>query len=1141
MYKTKNVDVIKNLKKSRNLKRDIEFYKCNAPFSEIGNIFEEIYRISYYRLTLIGKAFPKRIDQYKKKSTIYPSDDVQRELIWTSKIISKYVDEINCFLKKKEDYIKSLFLSDFQRAKEILDSIEEEFGLSCWLLENRIALLQSMEGLEKQKEYTQNIIENDKANVILRFLLRFYSIKAESNVSPEKYNQEIYKAYEEFDDNSYDDPFYSYLKFKINIANIDDFDYRCIILIENELSIIDRYMTFVEIILNLAVSNSIDLYSETIQEITKNISHINDSSFHNFWGLLYESKTIYIENKNSLILEIMDSYTKGLYAEVIEKSEGLLSGNPDIVEIYEVYVKSLLYLNSSEMYFKNNLLGDIISNLKDIYTNNNLAEESLVDLIKICYIYSKDTWSRKLRSLALNSYYGTRKASKNMFAAVGSITSFLSKPQVLNNLYEDKNILEKLIDNLLLLNPSSETLILQKAFLNSNMDTIEKLPIPNGRKRKFLAEIHNKNKEYELAIQMFEKLLNVDTTINKLEIVTGIINSYIELDKLEKAVEIAVDYYFENKNILNKIEVSELLNRIEQTNVSRDNICLPILYDLYAKHLNSDKDGIRNDLYEDFLESCGISRASELDFIKDFTVDKKWIYFLRYICIPNIMANSIEFDTLVEVESERLIICQMLRDLDQENEEIYSNEIKTITQKQMVRKGIREIENSKIYVDVDGIKSTLEKNLKENFNRYKSFGFDNINHSKPKYILLDKELTIMVPSNEKLNLFSSMVIELRDSFVSSKEYGLDGYLSVGIRHGTLSGQLRGQIENEKLITQLDSNTQNYHANNYWLERVGTTDFIIKEFLLEKLNDFSQNIDELINKLKNELIQINIDNSKNENGLFDYIITTDDLEYLYNIIDEDTSYSEFVDIIIDYLWQRTEENLKSIRHYLEGNFKIDLNVCFEKLQYDIDSIKDKANIVDLNNSIVTAKTSMQYEVDKISSWFSRGKVSERSDYSISLPIEIGLEMAKNIYKNEKNYEIISKNIDDIILDGKSFKSLVDVSFIIFENIFKHSGLGDSQKIEINCTKKDSKILFKCINKVRKIENIDELNRNLKQKQQNLKSENGLEMVNKEGGSGFYKIIKIISVDLRCAINMDFRFLDENRFVIMIEIDAQELIV
>lgn len=1132
---TKNMkEITRLIKSAASVKAGIQLIKNETPLNNFNKVFVDLNKIVYYRKSLLGNVFPKTIEDFSYSSSVYPSSDFNKELAWMSYILSIFKDEINKFLNLRKLYLKELLFSKFDSARLILDEIEDEFGISFWLIENRISLIQMSEGLEQQKEFTKKIVENENANVTIRFITSYLSIKAEKNVAPQKYDREIKSLSNALDELPYNDPYLEYLKFKVNISNIDEYDYRKILQIENELSIIDRYLTFHEVLLNLRVTNQLNLDSSTTNQIWHNLKEFNDENLKNFWILSYgEIDEFFVEERKDII-EIFDTYSLGDYNQTIMLSEKTLELYPYTTELYEVYVKSLI-AEKRKSKFSDTLLAQIINNLKNIYLGSKVSMESYTDLIKISYMFSKDLWSRKLRGIAAYSFYGLSKKELNSFIYISAYISSFVKSKLLVIIQPDKS--QNILDAYSRIISNSSTIFLQKYYIQMNIEGIKDLKLPENRKVKYLADTFFESGQYDNALKMYELVLEDELVFNKLEVISKIIDSLLEMDRKKEALELLVGNYFENPTIIYKMNLADVINNIEINKMDKSSLNVPIIYHLYNIYVSDDKEGARNDSYEDFLEAWGVSKPSLLG-IEQFE-KQKIIYFFRNICTQNIMATSIFFDSQSDVENERLIVCQKLSEIDADHISIYTDEIKDITQSRMVRKGIREIENSKIYVDIEGIKNSLQKTLRENFIRYKSFDFAN-NHSNPNYILIDKEINLMLPSDERWNLFSNMVIEIRDSFVSSKEYGLDGYLSVGIRHGTLSGQLRGKIESEQLITQIDSVEQKYQDNHYWIEKLGIIDKDIAQLLLTGLNDFSFSIDTLINKLKNELIQINIDNSKNINALFDYVITTEDLEFLHTKMHKDIEYNEFIDKIIDYLWERTDINLSVINNYLKNEFKLDMNVCFEKLQFDIDNLKDKVDIADLSNAIVRLKTEMQYEIDKISNWFSRRGSSEQGDYEISLPIEIGLEMANNIYKNINGYEIIEKDIPEIYLKGKTFRGLVDISFIIFENIFKHSGLNEVQKIKLSCYLEEENLIFVCINEVANYFDIDALNKIMEEKREKLKQSDVLEMVSKEGGSGFYKIYKIISIDLKCHIKMEFTYLTDFHFSIKLVISSKELL-
>src|SRR5690606_31520186 len=79
--------------------------------------------------------------------------------------------------------------------------------------------------------------------------------------------------------------------------------------------------------------------------------------------------------------------------------------------------------------------------------------------------------------------------------------------------------------------------------------------------------------------------------------------------------------------------------------------------------------------------------------------------------------SSYLFENQDELDNERIDICSLLTKVDRDNFEEYMNEISEINRNILIRKGIKQIDESKIYVDVKGIQKSLEKDIRESFDR----------------------------------------------------------------------------------------------------------------------------------------------------------------------------------------------------------------------------------------------------------------------------------------------------------------------------------------------------------------------------------------------------------------------------------------
>ena len=236
--------------------------------------------------------------------------------------------------------------SKFDLARDILTEIQSDFGYSNWLIENRIALLEEMEGYEKQKEFVNSITKNKDIEPIVVFLTSYFSIRAEKNVSPNKYNSRIEEVKKEFIEGNSEAEYLinlsEYMQFKLNLNNIEYYKYNVILSYESKMSLIDRYMTLIKICSHISSNTEkkeeISLIRDSIKLLDNAISDTILSSLSLRLGC-YEN----VINDNSKdIIAVIEKYTIGDYKGCISLSEKLLNQSPFLVDIYDVYVKSLI-------------------------------------------------------------------------------------------------------------------------------------------------------------------------------------------------------------------------------------------------------------------------------------------------------------------------------------------------------------------------------------------------------------------------------------------------------------------------------------------------------------------------------------------------------------------------------------------------------------------------------------------------------------------------------------------------------------------------------------------------------------------------------------------------------------------------------
>jgi hypothetical protein len=816
----------------------------------------------------------------------------------------------------------------------------------------------------------------------------------------------------------------------------------------------------------------------------------------------------------------------------------------------------------------NDFKNDIIHILQNIYSKKEEIDKYLGQLKKIIYSLDKCSLAYSLYHVYLRES-GIIKNDYNLLYYLN-----LKHPTPLfSKLYASEAESSVYLKNIGDLFVDSETIKMFQEIndIASGGKKIE-LSISTSQIRKdiYIAKAFAKNGNRGTAIDMLESVrfkVSKENRLDNLYIMAQLshilYNYYLEIFSYRKAIELYLSCFFYNKNICKRLNLDPIIAyfETEESKLYHSNIFYPVIMHLYY--------GVSRDTYiayDNFLFSHGVNKPSE--FIKKHTNlhDKGTIMFLSHVCVQDVYFHSIYFESTDELETERIAICQKLIEIDPGRSSEYSDEIGILTQQSVVREGIRQVEQSKIYVDINGIKESGNQVLFENFSRYKEFASFSDKKEVAFLDVSDKLLAKLLGRRQEVGgsikesksdqteyqiwtrvkpgykLFTELFYDIRNRFISSNEHGLDSYLSVRIRHGTLLGHLRRQFDSEQLITQKQIGSEDtYQPNTYWenmlrIEEDSNTISIQKEF-----TELSRKVDLIINKLKDEYLQIKTE-KKNKHGLFDYIFDEYDLTMLYKEhVTISMEYEDVLDLLFEYLWKRTDENLLRIRNVISNDLLNEFMDCLNSFENGARSLlPENYQTTELARSVANCRTNIQNELSNLSLWFtlSQGKLIHK--FNFQLAIDTSVKIINNTYPNGIFNPTISVS-GDINFDGKHFPAFIDILIILFNNIISHSGY---QKHEI-----DTDVNFKCggellvldvTNSVKTPELISESLQTMNDLKKSYNQIIKTDAVRREGKSGIFKIINIMNNVLgKCESNIYFFEKEVNKLSVVIQIPTNGL--
>lgn len=1085
--------------------------------------------------------------------TPYLSENINAEINQCLIGIRKYRQEINLFLYYKELYEENLITGNYLEAEVYLDKIEKDICYSLWTLENRFVLFELSGKASENKKFLSSFNEENETKGITKSLAHYLSLRAEHSLSVNRYFNDLEIALANLQNNNTKEAFSDYYRFKLTFLNHTEFsNYAAILSLDFRHSIIDRYLNLTRVLTSLlAVSNFLtneDPNHKTIKQYLKNrinylIKKINDPLLYKL--KLFSGDTIFpaFDTRQSLEeIKIIDKYTTGLYNEVENDLVKLLPKKPNQFDLYLLYVKSLIY-QKKEFKPINNQKSIQNEILNDLYKSTSVKgnpDQARLNLLRIA-----NNLSSNIISYGITDYVFFQSEGSNERNLLAKFSYNVANP-IIHEIYstdEEKEEFLKLLSNKF---PDSITV----QFFQEKLKGVDYLykfekKIPQGQYKIELAKKLQDSKNYIEAVNEWEFLIEnyKDTTPIYETALINLFKCYLILDEPDKCIDLFVESFFQNNFIIEKVETNELVKKINSNrfrNVKRT-INLPIFYTI----VNAD-DVETHIAFELFNNSCNVEKPSE--FLEQFEKfeNNKAIYFLEFCCSPKVLMHSTHIENSKERLEERLVIVNFLKSKSSSNNNI-EEEIKSIQNILVIQQGLIDLDESKIYVNEQGI---IDEELQDFEAIYERFQIiSGIAGDNKLLYLKGGELTtytsnedteiekVEYSSNPVFEIYSELFDAIKDKFLNS-QYGIVAYLSTRIRHGVLIGELRPIFETHNLITLKEGSTSNYRKNYFWEMIYNSYSNEDKELLQTLLADFSSKVDGLIFDLIKKYLQVYKKEINNE-GWFDYDFDPNELWY-HSVIAtiSNSNFEQFVNQIFTVLWNRTDENLEKIRDKIENEILGKFNLFFNELEISlIEQFGQNAN-QQLIKSIKDCSTEMQTVMQKISRWFKRSEI-KASDFKLS---ELSSIIAEYTNKSSpfKNLRIEFDNQSDPEIKGEFKTHFADLLRIFLENIIKHS---NEEIINIPCkiiTSFDEQNLLsiQISNEITKEESIEAL--------ETVWNGNQLDF-NKllnEGKSGYHKAYKIITYDLKnnndnCVTTRISE--DKDWFFVNLLIDVKDILV
>lgn len=483
----------------------------------------------------------------------------------------------------------------------------------------------------------------------------------------------------------------------------------------------------------------------------------------------------------------------------------------------------------------------------------------------------------------------------------------------------------------------------------------------------------------------------------------------------------------------------------------KDDFIKTVILDFFNKKYDDSKAKLKLKwFFEDAVEASGYDKPSQMLANTDLQ-NSTAAYFFAEVCSISNLSFLDAFSTSREVDDERLSICSLLINYEPERFSELKEEITSIVTKNTVADGMQMVDQSRIYVDIDAIQKWASINLRDVYKRFIALVknikvSEDVSPEKDFFDLLDDRAELLkyfeVSNDEAGDILKTIIFSLREKFLFDPEYGLNSFLSMRIRHGTLSGTLKGPLSEYRLLNVKDRDGE-----------FKTDPDLIKMFssqsdqktISDALRNFTIEYNRIIDEQVIPLFYVR--SHEHPLGMIKLTITENMLTALrvYAKDLHELTYYEFFENIISYFKLIISEELQEIANYISGIITDKINICFAELTEELNSISFEHRD-NLKSVIMNARSDTSQALTTVLSWLTMSDdKSIDTLFSLQQAANIAINSAFSVTRGfSPEIELnIDKDAAEIGVTLDIVRQIADIMYIVIDNAAKHSNNTEPQ--------------------------------------------------------------------------------------------------
>lgn len=310
---------------------------------------------------------------------------LERELAWAAAVFLQNASALIRFVDLKSQFESNLLLGRYDNCEELLNRVENEFGFSIWLLEVRIAFLQTSRGLETQKAYCSHVRSIRREGDLLSFLAHFTSWRNEDTTNPSQFKKTLTDRAADW---AVPSEFRTYLLHKLTgECALDDATISTLLRHASSYSLIDHYETYIRLaIRHLSAEPFIPraVYSFSLMSLT---DIIPDPRLVKLASIAVDGGLQYLRRCQAHRLSTDDALMVGDYEAFRDCIQAEVADRPDDIRLW--FNLAIAELDSGlSMILSNGLGARFAGILKAVMEKRSEYNESVLEGARLILNYS---------------------------------------------------------------------------------------------------------------------------------------------------------------------------------------------------------------------------------------------------------------------------------------------------------------------------------------------------------------------------------------------------------------------------------------------------------------------------------------------------------------------------------------------------------------------------------------------------------------------------------------------------------------------------------------------------------------------------------------------------------------------------------